>query len=255
MQEMLPHNLPADAGEEGKYTHLVRQGIIESGIPFTVADVPEIIVDVHADFCQVRVIFRVKGIKLAAFTLFRPVAPQQAPVKINTHLRHYRLAVHTGSSDLNAGDEVFTGIGTRNAYGELGTGENEGLVRVMDQEAQSRCRKSHGVGAVNDYKAVICMIMLFNNAGEGEVNIGIYVRRVDGFFKRNQVDLGGEVIELGQLLKRIMKAERHQRAFLFVKYHSQRTAGINDQDTGAVAGLNSDGVGHRSSSVSALKIE
>ena len=93
--------------------------------------------------------------------------------------------------------QVLFGIGDLVGDGLLGTGEDDGLVRVLDQVGQCRRRVGQGVGAVADDEAVVEGVVLLHGLCHHEPVLRAEVRAVDAAQRQR---LGAaELLQLGQM--------------------------------------------------------
>ena len=116
----------------------------------------------HTDFGQRRVVVGTKGVELRGFFLFGAVATEQYILKINAHFGDNRLAVVLRRRNLQGRNDVFAGVGAGHPDGQLSTRQNHGFLEVLEHKTQRRGGVGHGVGAVQNHKTVVKIVVAPN---------------------------------------------------------------------------------------------
>src|SRR5690554_7947741 len=96
-----------------------------------VADVWIVVLDVDAHLSQGRVIVRPERMKMFRIVHGGTVAPEKFVLEINADLRHQRLSVFLGRSNLQGRKQVFLAVGPYGPHGQLTARENDRLVEEI----------------------------------------------------------------------------------------------------------------------------
>ncbi len=124
-----------------------------------------VICEVHSCITQVGIVFRIKGTETIDISLSASVASQQSAREIYAHLWQHgtSLLIH-GRGKLYARDEILLTVGAQLSYRELRPSEDYRFGEVFKHKRQSRCRVCHGVGAMQDDKSVVFIIVGRNDS-------------------------------------------------------------------------------------------
>ena len=221
-----------DAGEEFQHHDVgVHQVVGTQRFVGDAGDLVLVVVDVHAHLGQRRVVGRHEGVEALGTDFGGAVAAQQVVAEEDTHLGYQRFAGAVfGGGYFDGGDEVFLTVGAQHADGQLRAGEDDGLVEVLEHEAQGRCRVGHCVGTVQHDKAVEQVVVVGDDVHEFHPRTGFDFRRVDGGLELYGRDGESELSQLGDLVEEMVKVERFETSRLAVLYHSDGTTGVNDKN-------------------------
>ena len=93
-------------------------------------------------------------------------------------------------------DEILTAVAPQHTHRQLAAGENDGFGEVLEHEAEGRSRVGHGVGAVQNHKAVVVVVFAFYAFGNIHPEIGGHVRGIDDIVQLTGVDSVGTALQL-----------------------------------------------------------
>ena len=108
--------------------------------------------------------------------------------------------------------QVFLRVGDLVGDGLLGTGEDDGLVRVLDEVRKRRRRVGQRVGAVADDEAVVQGVVLLHGLGHHEPVLLAEVGAVDA--AQGQRFRDAQVVELRQVGQQFFAGEHGLQALL-----------------------------------------
>ena len=109
---------------------------------------------------QWRHVRRLKGLHFARASLRGPVSSQDLIVEVDDDLGNLK-----GPSDHQSAKQVVIRITTELRNRNLRASNDHSLVQVLKHKAESASCECHRISAVNDDKAVIVLVVLFNDVG------------------------------------------------------------------------------------------
>ena len=122
---------------------------------FGLQDRREVVGDVDADFGQRRVVVGTEGAQGFGAAFGGAVGAEKPVLEIERHFGDLGPVADARSGDFDGRDEVLAPVGAQHADRDLAPGENHRFAEVFEHETQRRGRVGHGVGAVQDYEAVV----------------------------------------------------------------------------------------------------
>ena len=152
-----------DAGKEGEHDDVCVEQIMgfHGACRVGTADDVGVVLDVDACMCQRGIIEGTECVEVFGIYLGGTVATHQLILEKDAYFGDNGSTVRIlGSSYLDGGDEVFFSISSQGADGELGARENNRFGEVLEHETESGSGIGHGVGSVEDDKAVEVVVVV-----------------------------------------------------------------------------------------------
>ena len=190
MLKDLGDQLRAKAGREFEQEDLRVEGAAElhrAGGPRR-RDIPHQPVALHKS--QRREIDRRKGIVADGLVLFGAGAGNDVPAEHH----HHAPAARVEGAD-HAVAQVFLSVGDLVGDGLLRTGQDDGLVGVLDQVGQRRRRVCQRIGAVADDEAIVQGVVLLYSLGHFQPMLRAEVGAVD--VEQSQRFRAAKLLQLG----------------------------------------------------------
>ena len=172
--------------------------------------------------CQLREVDRGKGVVADGLVLFGTGAGNDVPAKHH----HHAPAARVQCTD-HAVAQVFLGVGDLVGDGLLGTGEDDGLVRVLDEVRKCRCGIGQRIGAVADDETIVQGVVFLNGAGHHQPVFLAEVGAVDA--AQGQRFRDAQVVELRKMGQQLVAAEHGPEA-LRSMYAGNGAAGGNEKN-------------------------
>ena len=127
--------------------------------------------------CQCGVVVGAKGAEALGVDFGCAVTAHELLLEEDTNLGHYWCTVGAlGGGNLYGGDEVLLAVGAQCSNGQLAAGEDDGLHKVLEHEAERRCGEGHGVGTMEYHKTVVAVIILLDDGDDAAPECGLHVR-------------------------------------------------------------------------------
>ena len=150
---------------------------------------------------------------------------------VDAYFRDFSMSVSVFSCGYFHGrDYVFPSVSPRSAYRELAPREYDRLGKAFRHETQGRCRVCHGVGPVQYHEAVISVIFVTDEPGEGLPCGRFYICGIYDRVEGAVVYPVREFTQFGDLFQNLGEVERFQRLLRRVYLHSDGSAGIDEQN-------------------------
>ena len=189
-----------------------------------------VVFDADAGGGEQRVVGRLEGVETRGVDLDAAVAAEQLRIEADAHFRHHRPPVRIlGRGDLHGGDEVLLAVRAGLPDGQLAAREDDRLAQVLEHEAQGGGGVGHRVRAVQDHEAVVVVVAVADQRGEGLPEGGLDVGGVDDRVEGIGIDLEGELAQLGHFLEDAAEVEGLQGAVHGVGFHADGAAGVDQQ--------------------------
>ena len=184
-------------------------------------DIPHQTVALHQR--QLREVDRSKGVVADGLVLLGAGAGDDVPAE-----HHHDAPAALIQRTDHAVSQVFLGIGDLVGDGLLGTGEDDGLVGVLDQVGQRRSRVGQRIGAVADDEAIVQGVILLHGLGHHEPVFRAEVGAVDAAQRQRFGD--AQVVQLGQMRQKLFAGEHRFQALLGA-HTGDGAAGGDEKDT------------------------
>ena len=118
------------------------------------ADKGLVIMDIHPDVGQRRIVVRTESVEQLGAVLRRAVRTEQLVLKIDADFRNDGAPSLFRSGDLDRGDQILPPVGPQHADRNLTAREDDRLAQILDHEAERRGRIGHRIGSVQYDEAV-----------------------------------------------------------------------------------------------------
>ena len=189
--------------------------------------------DVDAHVGQGREVVRTEGVEPFGVDFAGAVAAHELIFKEDTHFRHHRCAIGMArSGNLDTGEEIFFAVGAELSDGELAAGDDDGLGEVFEHKTECRGRESHRVGAVEEHKTIVGIVVLGNEFDHPRPKLRFHVGRVDGRTEGDGVYPVVEALKFGHKIADVLPVESLESTGLGVFHHADGSAGVDDENFG-----------------------
>ena len=191
-----------------------------------------VVVDIDACHSERRKIVRSESVEVVGIALRHPVASVEFSTKADTDFGNTSSAEFvTVGSKFDSRDEVFLAVGTQHADGQLAACENDGLAEIFQHDRQSRGCVSHGVGAVQNDKAVVLLIAVGDDAHQFGPQLRLHITRVDRRVKLIAMQVVIKLPQLGHMATQMLEVEGFQSTSFWIAYHADSATSVYQQHT------------------------
>ena len=161
--------------------------------------------------------------------LHGPVPAEKEVGEEDRHLGHQRVTPQVPGSDREGGHQVLPAIRPQLRDRPLRSGQHDGDVDALQQEAQRGCRVRHRVGAVQHHDPGVSRRVGDDGVGDVDPVRRAHRRRVDGVGERRDGQGEGQPAKERQVVPDLPQVERHERAGR-VRSHAEGATGVEDED-------------------------
>ena len=165
---------------------------------------------------------------MLAAELMSSVPAEQFVFEVDGHFGDHWPAIGALSCrNFKRCDEVFLGIGARNANGQLASGEDDGLSQIFEEKTECAGGVRHGIGAVKKYEAVVGAVVGPDEVSKRHPSLRIHVATVYYGQLGRRIDVDIEVPELWNFLEQFIEIEGLQRRVCMRFDHANGAARVN----------------------------
>ena len=186
--------------------------------------------EVDADIAEVRMVERVEGMESLGIDLGGAIASEQLAIEEDTHFWHHRLAIGIlERGNFDGGHHVLLAVCAKLADRKLATREDDRLGEVLKHEGEGGGGVSHRVGAMQDDKAIVIVIIVGDDAYDLCPSHRVHVAGVDGRVELSDVDVRLNQLKFWHGRDEVIEVERLQCARDGILSHTDGTSCINDE--------------------------
>ncbi|CDA46122.1 unknown [Prevotella sp. CAG:5226] len=179
---------------------------------------------------QRRQVERTEGIEALRVYFGSAVAAHQAALEKYAHLRHHGVPhLVACCSYLDARQQIFLAIGAQLPYRQLRTGNDDGLAQIFEHIAQGRRSVGHGVGAMQQHKTVIMVVMVGYDVRHFYPIARLHIARVNRRVKGQGIDVVIELAEFGHMELELFKIKVLQRTCFGIFNHTDGAARVYNE--------------------------
>ena len=186
--------------------------------------------DMYAGLGQRGIVITIERRKMLGVTLRSAVRSEEPVLKIDRHFRHDGIAFFIlRRSYLDRRQQVLLRIAPQYTYRQLRACKHNRFTQVLQHERQRRSRVTHRVRTMQDYEAVVLLVMVIHHLRHAHPTSRIDIRRVDQRRESLYIHLyltGKQLRHKG--LERL-HIRRHQGPRRGIPHHGDRSACRNQK--------------------------
>lgn len=182
--------------------------------------------DGDAGIEQRRVVGRIEGVEAVGVHLLAAVAAIELVVEEQRH-----LVDRVVGRDVEGVEQVLLPVGAQLGERDLGAGDDDRLVQILQHEGERRGGERHGVGAVQNDETIVLVVVVTNILGDALPVRRRHVGRVDeGCIFVNMVIRHLGTMELGHPRQTVFHEARHRHITVVGTLHPYGAACVGDVD-------------------------
>ena len=175
---------------------------------------------------QRRIVGGVEGVEAVGVHLLAAVAAIELVVEEQRH-----LVDRVVGRDIEGVEQVLLTVGAQLGQRDLGAGDDDRLVQIFQHEGERRGGERHGVGAMQDHKTIVFLVVVANILGDTLPIRRGHVGGVDegGIFVDMVIRHLGAV-ELGHPRQTVFHKARHRHVAVIGTLHPNGAACVGNVD-------------------------
>ena len=182
--------------------------------------------DMYTGLRQRRIVITVESREMFGIAFGSTISTEEPVLKIDGHFGHDGVPfLILSRCYLDGSKEVLLGIRTKDTDGQLGAGEDNRLIEVLQHEGESRRRIRHRIRTVEDDESIISAVPVVDELRHTHPTIGINIRRVDEGRESFDVHLNLAGKEFRHKGFESLYVRRNERLGFAVTHHCNGAAG------------------------------